>query len=127
MTKIEDEIRADGDFTVGLNGVAVINNSFARDFIIAGMFGAKEIEETYKRAFEEWKKDIKYLTALAITCNHLGWKYHNEGFEPYEKLFFGYWEKLDAYILECENAGEDDETYTNFNAEEVRYFIEACD
>lgn len=128
MTSIEEKIRADGDYTVGLNGVAVIDNSFARDFVIAGMFGAEQIAETYKRARAEWEKDIRYMTALAITCNHLGWKYHNDGFEPYAKLFFNYWTELDKFILDGEYDDETDtETYKNFNRDEVMYFIQACD
>lgn len=124
---IEEEIRK-GDYTVGLNGVAVVKNTFALDFTISAMFrGAKGVEETYKRAFEEWKKDIRYLTALAITMNHLGWRYWDEDKELGKK-FFEYWEKLDAFILDCDyNEETDEENYKNFTAEEVSYFIRACD
>lgn len=125
MTSIEKEIR-EGDYTVGLNGVAVIANTFAQDFVIAGMFGAREIEDTFKRCFDEWKKDIRYMTALAITCNHLGWHYHGQGLKAYADLFFGYWEKLDAYILDGEEKG-DDYIYRHYDKDEVHYFIQACD
>lgn len=124
---IEEEIRK-GDYTVGLNGVAVVANTFVSDFEIALMFrGAKGVEDTYKRAFEEWKKDIRYITALAITMNHLGWRYWDEDKELGKK-FFEYWEKLDAFILDCDyNEETDEENYKNFTAEEVSYFIKACD
>ena len=122
---IEEEIRK-GDYTTGLNGVAVVANTFAQDFTIALMFGGlKGVEETYKRAFEEWKKDIRYITALAITMNHLGWKYWDTD-EKVGKKFFEYWEKLDAFILDGEEDGEDYK-YNNFTADEVSYFIRACD
>lgn len=50
MEKIEEEIRK-GDYTTGLNGVAVVANTFAQDFAIALMFGGVDaVEETYKRA-----------------------------------------------------------------------------
>lgn len=124
MDKIEEEIRK-GDYTTGLNGVAVVANTFAQDFTIALMFGGLEgVEETYKRAFEEWKKDIRYITALAITMNHLGWKYWDTD-EKLGKKFFEYWEKLDAFILDGEEDGEDYK-YKNFTADEVSYFIRAC-
>ena len=122
---IEEEIKK-GDYTTGLNGVAVVANTFAQDFAIALMFGGlKGVEETYKRAFEEWKKDIRYITALAITMNHLGWKYWDRD-EKVGKKFFEYWEKLDAFILDGEEDGEDYK-YKNFTADEVSYFIRACD
>lgn len=122
---IEEEIRK-GDYTTGLNGVAVVANTFAQDFEIALMFGGlKGVEETYKRAFEEWRKDIRYITALAITMNHLGWKYWDTD-EKVGKKFFEYWEKLDAFILDGEEDGEDYK-YKNFTADEVSYFIRACD
>lgn len=125
MNKIEEEIRK-GDYTTGLNGVAVVANTFAQDFTIALMFGGlKGVEETYKRAFEEWKEDIRYITALAITMNHLGWKYWDED-EKVGKKFFEHWEKLDAFILDGEEDGEDYK-YKNFTPEEVSYFIRACD
>lgn len=125
MEKIEEEIKK-GDYTTGLNGVAVVANTFAQDFAIALMFGGlKSVEETYKRAFEEWKKDIRYITALAITVNHLGWKYWDKD-EKVGKKFFEYWEKLDAFILDGEEDGEDYK-YKNFTADEVSYFIRACD
>ena len=127
MTSIENEIR-NGDYTVGLNGVAVIENCFAQDIIIAGMFGASRLESYMKQAFEEWKKDIRYLTALAITANHIGWKYHNEGLQGMSKMMFGWWEKLDAFILDGDEDEDSEEyNYKNFTSEEVQYFIQACD
>lgn len=125
MTSIEKEIR-NGDYTVGLNGVAVIENCFAQDIIIAGMFGASRLESYMKQAFEEWKKDIRYLTALAITANHIGWKYYNEGQQGMSKMMFNWWHKLDAFILAGKSKG-DDYIYRNFTGEEVQYFIQACD
>lgn len=124
MDKIEEEIRK-GDYTVGLNGVAVIANTFAQDFIIADTFGIDAIKNTFKRAFEEWKEDIRYLTALAIIMNHLGWRWYELN-EEISKLYFGYWEKIDAFILDGEEDGEDYK-YKNFTADEVSYFIRACD
>lgn len=126
-TMVEEEIRK-GDYTVGLNGVAVVANTFASDFEIALMFGKLEgVEETYKRAFEEWKKDIRYITALALTMNHLGWKYYERN-EKIGKKFFEKWHELDAFILDCDYDEEtDEEHYKNFTPEEVHYFIRACD
>lgn len=126
MTTVEEKIRADGDYTVGLNGVAVIENCFAQDMIIAGMFGASRLKNYMEQAFDEWKKDIRYITALAITANHIGWKYHGEGLQGLSKMMFEWWEKLDAFILDGDEDGEE-YNYKNFTRDEVMYFIQACD
>lgn len=128
MNKIEQKIKNGGDYTVGMNGVAVVNNTFWADFSIAESFGQKAVEETFKRAFSEWKKDIEYITALAIVMNHKGWKWY--GVDENSKLakwYFERWQELDAFILACEGAGTDEETYKNFTKEEVEYFILATD
>lgn len=125
-TMVEEEIRK-GDYTVGLNGVAVVANTFAQDFAIADAFGIDAIENTFKRAFEEWKKDIRYFTALALTMNHQGWKWYEIN-EKVGKLYFDFWEKCDAFVLDCDYDEEtDEEHYKNFTPEEVHYFIRACD
>lgn len=125
MTSVEEEIRK-GDYTVGLNGVAVVENCFAQDMIIAGMFGASRLNKYMEQAFAEWKKDIRYMTALAITANHIGWKYHNDGLKSLSVMMFDWWEKLDAFILDGEEK-DDDYIYRNFTSDEVHYFIQACD
>lgn len=129
MTKIEEEVRAgDCGYAVGLNGVAVINNTFAQDFLIAGMFGARQIKETYDRAFKEWKSDIQMITALAIALNHLAWKYAGDGLDAYGKLYTELWRKVEDYVYDCDYDEEtDEENYKHFTSEEVRYFYAACD
>lgn len=127
MNKIEKEIRDSGEFSEGMNGVAVIDNTFAVDFTIADAFGASAIKDTYKRSFDCWKKDIKYMTALAIVLNHKGWQHYNTGMTPYSKMYFDLWEEIDSYILDCENAGEENEKYTHFDREEIEYFVRAVD
>lgn len=122
---IEQEIIKGGDYTVGLNGVAVINNTFQQDFQIAEMFGVEHIKDTYRRAFGEWKKDIRYLTALALTMNSRGWAWHNEN-NKLADLYFDYWRELDRYILDGEEKDED-YIYKNFTPDEVSYFVRAVD
>ena len=45
--------------------------TFFEDFSIADHFGIAAIRDTYKRAFNEWKNDYKYLTELVLVLN---WK-----------------------------------------------------
>lgn len=124
---IEQEIIKGGDYNVGLNGVVVINNTFNTDFKIAEMFGVEHVKDTYRRAFSEWKKDIRYLTALAITMNNKGWEWHKDNDELAD-LYFGYWRELDQYILDGEETEDgEDYIYKNFTPDEVSYFIRAVD
>jgi hypothetical protein len=44
--------------------------TFWEDFTIAEFFGLEAIQDTYNRAFEEWKGNYKYLTELVIVLNH---------------------------------------------------------
>ena len=126
MTRVEKEIRAVREYNDGLNGVAVINNTFWLDFGIAEKWGAEAVRETYRRAFEQWKSDIRYMTALCITLNHKLWQLYGKDNEL-AKVYDDLWEKCDQYILDCENAGTDKEKFINFNSEEIAYFIQATD
>ena len=122
---VEDNIRLE-DHDDMPNGTPIIANTFWQDFSIADKFGAGAVEDTYKRAFKAFKKDIRYMTALAITLNHKIWAWYEHDDKlarTYDKL----WKEIDQFILDCENAGEDGEEYKNFTAEEVGYFIRATD
>lgn len=41
-----------------------LQTTFWEDFSIADRFGLSAIQDTFKRAFEEWKNNYKYLTEL---------------------------------------------------------------
>ena len=38
--------------------------TFWEDFSIADAFGEDAVKDTFKRAFEEWKDDYRYLTDI---------------------------------------------------------------
>ena len=73
--------------------------TFYTDFSIADGFGVDAIKDTYKRAFEEWKSDYKYLTELVMVLN---WKIaeHYESNMEYAKVYNDLWTKADAYACE---------------------------
>ena len=73
--------------------------TFYTDFSIADGFGVDAINDTYKRAFEEWKSDYKYLTELVMVLN---WKIaeHYESNMEYAKVYNDLWTKADAYACE---------------------------
>ena len=93
----------------------MVDNTFYQDFTIADAFGVKAIQDTYNRAFKEWKSDYKMLTALVVTLNHKIWEHyeadHNELAELYDQL----WRTADEYA------------YTHLTDDALAYFLEVTD
>ena len=52
-----------------------LQTTFWEDFSIADRFGLSAIKDTFKRAFEGWKDNYKYLTELILVLNHKIWQY----------------------------------------------------
>lgn len=44
--------------------------TFWQDFSIADTYGLQAIQDTFKRAFDAWKDNYKYLTELVLVLNH---------------------------------------------------------
>ena len=43
-----------------------VKTTFWEDFSIAERFGLSAIQDTFNRAFKEWKEDYEFLTELVI-------------------------------------------------------------
>lgn len=70
-----------------------LQTTFWNDFTIADHFGLAGIQDTFNRAFEEWKDNCKYLTELTLVLNHKVWQHHEtkpQFSELYEKLCMGH-------------------------------------
>ncbi len=83
--------------------------TFWQDFSIADAFGVKAIKDTYKRAFEEWKDDYRYLTDLVIVLNHKCWQHYENGNEKISQLYSDLYYEADEYALD--NLKGDEATY----------------
>ncbi len=82
--------------------------TFWADFSIAESFGQTAIEDTAKRAFEEWKDNIVYLTELVMILNHKCWYYANDNVELsilYEDLYYKYDELAYNYLKDHDRDG----------------------
>ena len=83
--------------------------TFWQDFSIADAFGVKAIKDTYKRAFEEWKSDYRYLTDLVMVVNHKCWQHYEKGNNELSQLYSDLYYEADAYA--CENLKSDELSY----------------
>lgn len=107
-----------------------MENTFWNDFTIADTFGIIAIQDTFDRAFNEWKDDYKMLTELVMVLNHKIWGWWEEtgamkkfdfskgtyvSFQDYAKLYDDLWKKADSYALE------------HLKGQELSYFLEVTD
>ena len=82
--------------------------TFFEDFSIADNFGISAIKDTYKRAFEEWKKDYKYLTELVMVLNWKCWQHYGKN-DAYSQLYSDLYYETHDYA--CANLEGDELTY----------------
>lgn len=70
--------------------------TFWQDFSIADYFGVNAVSDTFKRAFDEWKDNYKYLTELAMVVNHKMWQWYEENTEL-TNVYENAWETVEQY------------------------------
>lgn len=88
--------------------------TFYLDFSIADKFGIEAIQDTYNRAFEEWKNNYIYLTELSMVLNWKIWRWF-EFNEDYARLYDKLWKEVDTYCVE------------HLNGAELEYYFETTD
>lgn len=88
--------------------------TFWDDFSIADIFGVEAIEDTYKRAFKEWKTNHIYLTELVMVLNHKIWQWYQVN-DEIARLYDKLWKEADNYAC------------THLKGEELSYFYQTTD
>ena len=88
--------------------------TFWNDFSIADAFGNSAVADTFKRAFNEWKGDYKYLTELVMVLNHKIAQWYEINM-PLAKLYNDAWSIADNYAV------------NNLKGEELEYFYRTTD
>lgn len=71
--------------------------TFWIDFSIADKFGEEAVEDTFKRAFSEWKDDYIYLTELVIVTNWKLWEHYRAGNDSMARLYDTLYRKCNNY------------------------------
>ncbi len=72
--------------------------TFWMDFSIADCFGANAVQDTYNRAFADWKNNAIYLTEMVMVLNHKIWQHYNHNNEL-AALYDQLWRQADRYAL----------------------------
>lgn len=96
----------------------VPKTTFWMDFSIADAFGVKAVQDTFDRAFEEWKDDKVYGTELSMVLNWKQFQFASGGMindNPMCDLYVKLWKKMDAYIMR------------NWKGEMLDYYIKETD
>lgn len=88
--------------------------TFYTDFSIADQYGVATIQDTYNRAFNEWKTDVEYLTELVMVLNWKIWRWH-EHKDDYAQLYDKLWKEADQYCLD------------NLKGKDLEYYIQTTD
>ena len=88
--------------------------TFWMDFSIADKFGRKAIEDTYKRAFNEWKTNTEYITELAMVLNWKSWSYAETN-PAIGVVYQDLWEELDSWC------------FANLKDDALQYYIKTTD
>lgn len=96
-----------------LNGYKPIT-TFWMDFSIADKFGHKAVQDTYNRAFRDWKNDYKYLTELVMVLNHKAWQHHGRN-QVLSEIYVVLYEACYNHALET------------LKGEELKYFFSVTD
>lgn len=92
----------------------VPKTTFYTDFSIADQFGATAIQDTFNRAFNEWKSNTEYITELVMVLNWKIWRWHTHN-DQYAQLYNDLWKKADKYCMD------------NLKGSDLQYYIRVTD
>ena len=82
--------------------------TFWTDFTIADAFGPDAVQDTWERAFAEWKDNPVYLTELSMIMNHKCWQHYTSN-KPLSLLYENLYWRTDEFALDTLKG--DDLTY----------------
>lgn len=85
--------------------------TFWEDFTIADAFGEDAIKDTYRRAFDEWKDDLVYLTELVIVLNLKCWQWYENHNDRISTLYSDLYYKTNDYAWDFVSEDEEMSRY----------------
>lgn len=90
-------------------------STFYADFSVADYYGEKAIQDTFNRAFNGWKSNVKMFTELTAMLNHKLWFWYECGITEYSELYDKLWKQADAYGCDT------------FKDDELKHFLYVLD
>lgn len=97
------------------NGYELVS-TFIMDFSIADAFGIEAVEDTYMRAFTEWKSNYVYLTELSIALNLKIWYWwQKDNNSKLARVYNDLWLKTHEYALD------------HLKGEELNFYLRTTD
>lgn len=91
-----------------------VKTTFWDDFTIADRFGTLAIEDTYKRAFKEWRGNYEYLTELVLVLNQKTWEWYKRDERKYQ-LYIKFYDEAAQWAEE------------NLDGDELDYYYRTTD
>lgn len=88
--------------------------TFFNDFFIANQFGINAVKDTFRRAFNEWKNNIVYISELAIVMSCMSCSYYKRNTELME-LYSDYYHKVDDWV------------FKHFKDKDIMYYLQVTD
>jgi len=89
--------------------------TFWNDFTIADAFGKSAIQDTFNRAFSEWKTSLEYVTELVLVLNWKMWQHSDNGNIEFGRLYEKLWRKTDNWCMK------------NLKGDELNYYLRTID
>lgn len=94
--------------------ITELKTTFVQDFKIADIFGLSAIEDTYKRAKQEWQDNAEYMAELTCALNWAIWDWYGNN-EAVARLYNNLWE-------DCQNF-----CYEHFKGEDLKKYLDIID
>ena len=92
-----------------------IKTTFWNDFSIADKFGIDAIKDTAKRAFEEWKDNVEYITEFIIVLNWKIWSHWENGNLEVSKVYDELWREYHQWAIK------------HLKGKDLEYYIQTTD
>lgn len=89
--------------------------TFWDDFTIADRFGVNAVKDTFKRAFNEWKTNVTFVTELVMVLNHKLWYHYERGNMELARVYDKAWREADQWCGE------------NLKGEDAKYYFSTTD
>ena len=88
--------------------------TFWSDFTIADAFGQSAIQDTFNRAFNDWKNNTEYITELALILNWKIWYWQDKN-EATARLYDRLWREVDKWCMD------------NLTGDDIQYYLRTTD